>query len=301
MIKKIKVILLIMLSLILTQSLIAKENFTIEQNDEKLELLYFPKKIVTDSAIISRFLAALDIELVGVPSSTTKIPEEYNGVQRIGRSGMPDLEIVKSLKTDLVVSTLYSKPALKPKYDNLNIPSFYLKVDTYDESMEVIEILGKAFHKEEKANAILKDIKHREEILHEKLKDKEPKKIAIIYGNGESFFMTGKNHFLQGLMDKIDCENIVTSIDNSALLKKSVPFSMEQLIKANPDVILRLPTSQTKNGESFEEIFNANPIWKLTKAYKNKKILDIDPTLFRMSAGVNSIDALEELYRYVYE
>ncbi|MDY3060668.1 MAG: ABC transporter substrate-binding protein [Fusobacterium sp.] len=301
MIKKIKIILLIMLSLILTQSLIAKENFTIEQNDEKLELLYFPKKIVTDSAIISRFLAALDIELVGVPSSTTKIPEKYNGVQRIGRSGMPDLEIVKSLKTDLVVSTLYSKPALKPKYDNLNIPSFYLKVDTYDESMEVIEILGKAFHKEEKANAILKDIKHREEILHEKLKDKEPKKIAIIYGNGESFFMTGKNHFLQGLMDKIDCENIVTSIDNSALLKKSVPFSMEQLIKANPDVILRLPTSQTKNGESFEEIFNANPIWKLTKAYKNKKILDIDPTLFRMSAGVNSIDALEELYRYVYE
>jgi iron complex transport system substrate-binding protein len=301
MIKKIKIILLIMLSLILTQSLIAKESFTIEQNDEKLELSYFPKKIVTDSAIISRFLAALDIELVGVPSSTTKIPEKYNGVQRIGRSGMPDLEIVKSLKTDLVVSTLYSKPALKPKYDNLNIPSFYLKVDTYDESMEVIEILGKAFHKEEKANAILKDIKHREEILHEKLKDKEPKKIAIIYGNGESFFMTGKNHFLQGLMDKIDCENIVTSIDNSALLKKSVPFSMEQLIKANPDVILRLPTSQTKNGESFEEIFNANPIWKLTKAYKNKKILDIDPTLFRMSAGVNSIDALEELYRYVYE
>lgn len=301
MIKKIKIILLIMLSLILTQSLIAKENFTIEQNDEKLELSYFPKRIVTDSAIISRFLAALDIELVGVPSSTTKIPEKYNGVQRIGRSGMPDLEIVKSLKTDLVVSTLYSKPALKPKYDNLNISSFYLKVDTYDESMEVIEILGKAFHKEEKANAILKDIKHREEILHEKLKDKEPKKIAIIYGNGESFFMTGKNHFLQGLMDKIDCENIVTSIDNSALLKKSVPFSMEQLIKANPDVILRLPTSQTKNGESFEEIFNANPIWKLTKAYKNKKILDIDPTLFRMSAGVNSIDALEELYRYVYE
>ena len=301
MIKKIKVILLIMLSLTLTQSIMAKDNFTIEQNDEKLELSYFPKKIVTDSAIISRFLAALDIELVGVPSSTTKIPEKYNGVQRIGRSGMPDLEIVKSLKTDLVVSTLYSKPALKPKYDNLNIPSFYLKVDTYDESMEAINILGKAFHKEEKAYAILKDVKNRENILNEKLKGKEPKKIAIIYGNGESFFMTGKNHFLQGLMDKINCENIVTSIDNSALLKKSVPFSMEQLIKANPDVILRLPTSQTKNGESFEEIFNANPIWKLTKAYKNKKILDIDPTLFRMSAGVNSIDALEELYRYVYE
>lgn len=301
MTKKLKFILLLVFSIIFTQNTIAKENFYIKQNSEELNLDYFPKKIVTDSAIVSRFLAALDIELVGVPNSTTKIPEKYKNVQRIGRSGMPDLEIVKALNTDLVVSTLYSKPVLKPKYDNLDIPSFYLKVDTYDESMEAISILGKAFNKEEKANDILKNIKNRENILFEKLKDKEPKKIAIIYGNGESFFMTGKNHFLQGLMDKINCENIVTSIDNSALLKRSVPFSMEQLIKANPDVILRLPTSQTKNGESFEEIFKANPIWKLTKAYKNKKIIDIDPTLFRMSAGVNSIDALEELYRYVYE
>lgn len=301
MIKKLKFILLIVMSIFFAQTLTAKESFYIKQNNEELNLNYFPQKIVTDSAIVSRFLAALDIELVGVPSSTTKIPEKYKTVQRIGRSGMPDLELVRALNTDLVISTLYSKPVLKPKYDNLNIPSFYLKVDTYDESMEAISILGKAFHKEEKANNILKDIKNRENILARKLKNKQSKKIAIIYGNGESFFMTGKNHFLQGLMDKINCENIVTSIDNSALLKRSVPFSMEQLIKANPDVILRLPTSQTKNGESFEEIFKSNPIWKLTKAYKNKKILDIDPTLFRMSAGVNSIDALEELYRYVYE
>lgn len=298
--KKIYNIFLIIFTLLITQ-IVSAENFSIQQGEEKLELNYFPKAVVTDSAIISRFLAALDIDLVGVASSTTKIPAKYDGVPRIGRSGMPDLELVKSLKTDLVISTLYSKPALKPKYDNLNIPSFYMKVDTYDESMQAVAILGKAFHREEKANAILTDVKNREDVLFEKLKNKEKKRIAIIYGNGESFFMTGKNHFLQGLMDKLGCENIVTSIDNSALLKRSIPFSMEQLIKANPDVILRLPTSQTKNGESFEEIFNSNPIWKLTKAYKNNKILDIDPTLFRMSAGVNSIDALEELYKYVYE
>lgn len=298
--KRIYNIFLIIFTLIITQ-IVSAENFSIQQGEEKLELNYFPKAVVTDSAIISRFLAALDIDLVGVASSTTKIPAKYDDVPRIGRSGMPDLELVKSLKTDLVISTLYSKPALKPKYDNLNIPSFYMKVDTYDESMEAVAILGKAFHREEKANAILTDVKNREDVLFEKLKNKEKKRIAIIYGNGESFFMTGKNHFLQGLMDKLGCENIVTSIDNSALLKRSIPFSMEQLIKANPDVILRLPTSQTKNGESFEEIFNSNPIWKLTKAYKNNKILDIDPTLFRMSAGVNSIDALEELYKYVYE
>ena len=278
-----------------------KEKFAIHQENERLELDYFPKAIVTDSAIISRFLAALNIDLVGVASSTTKIPEKYDNTPRIGRSGIPDLELVKVLKTDLVISTVYSKPALKPKYDNLNIPSFYMKVDTYDESMKAIEILGKAFHKTEEAKVILEDVKKREEVLNEKLKGKDKKRVAILYGNGESFFMTGKNHFLQGLMDKIGCENVVTSIDNSALLKRSVPFSMEQLIKANPDVILRLPTSQTKNGEGFEEVFSSNPIWKLTKAYKNNKILDIDPTLFRMSAGVNSIDALEELYRYVYE
>ena len=292
--KKVYIILTAVFLLVIGNISFGKEKFSIHQGEEDLQLDYFPKAVVTDSAIISRFLAALDIDLVGVASSTTKIPEKYDDVPRIGRSGIPDLELVKALRTDLVISTIYSKPALKPKYDNLNIPSFYMKVDTYDESMKAIEILGKAFHKDKEAKAILDDVKRREKILAEKLKGKEKKRIAILYGNGESFF-------LQGLMDKIGCENVVTSIDNSALLKRSVPFSMEQLIKANPDVILRLPTSQTKNGEGFEEIFSSNPVWKLTKAYKNNKILDIDPTLFRMSAGVNSIDALEELYRYVYE
>lgn len=299
--KKVYIILTAVFLLVIGNISFGKEKFSIHQGEEDLQLDYFPKAVVTDSAIISRFLAALDIDLVGVASSTTKIPEKYDDVPRIGRSGIPDLELVKALRTDLVISTIYSKPVLKPKYDNLNIPSFYMKVDTYDESMKAIEIMGKAFHKDKEAKAILDDVKRREKILAEKLKGKEKKRIAILYGNGESFFMTGKNHFLQGLMDKIGCENVVTSIDNSALLKRSVPFSMEQLIKANPDVILRLPTSQTKNGEGFEEIFSSNPVWKLTKAYKNNKILDIDPTLFRMSAGVNSIDALEELYRYVYE
>ena len=113
--------------------------------------------------------------------------------------------------------------------------------------------------------------------------------------------MTGKEHFLEELIEKIGCENVVTSLDKKATKKKSVPFSLEQLVLLNPDVILIMPNSKTKNGEVFKESFKTNSVWQLTTAYKNQAIHIIDPTLFRMSAGVNSIDALEELYRYVYE
>lgn len=277
------------------------EGFYIRQGDEELRLDYTPKKIITDSAILSRFFDALDIDLVGVPNSSTKIPERYKDVERIGKAGIPDLEKVKALGTDLVVATLFSKPTIKPKYDMLNIPSFYMDVETYGESKEAVEILGKAFDREEKAQEILKEWERREKILQEKVENRKGKKIAIIYGNGESFFMTGKEHFLEELIEKIGCENVVTSLDKKATEKKSVPFSLEQLVLLNPDVILIMPNSKTKNGEVFKESFKTNSIWQLITAYKNQAIHIIDPTLFRMSAGVNSIDALEELYRYVYE
>ncbi|MCI7665634.1 iron ABC transporter [Fusobacterium mortiferum] len=277
------------------------EGFYIRQGDEELRLDYTPKKIITDSAILSRFFDALDIDLVGVPNSSTKIPERYKDVERIGKAGIPDLEKVKALGTDLVVATLFSKPTIKPKYDMLNIPSFYIDVETYGESKEAVEILGKAFDREEKAQEILKEWERREKILQEKVENRKGKKIAIIYGNGESFFMTGKEHFLEELIEKIGCENVVTSLDKKATEKKSVPFSLEQLVLLNPDVILIMPNSKTKNGEVFKESFKTNSIWQLITAYKNQAIHIIDPTLFRMSAGVNSIDALEELYRYVYE
>lgn len=277
------------------------EGFYIKQGDEELRLDYTPKKIITDSAILSRFFDALDIDLVGVPNSSTKIPERYKDVERIGKAGMPDLEKVKAIGTDLVVATLFSKPTIKPKYDMLNIPSFYIDVETYGESKEAVEILGKAFNREEKAQEILKEWERREKVLQEKVENRKGKKIAIIYGNGESFFMTGKEHFLEELIEKIGCENVVTSLDKKATEKKSVPFSLEQLVLLNPDVILIMPNSKTKNGEVFKESFKTNSVWQLTTAYKNQAIYIIDPTLFRMSAGVNSIDALEELYRYVYE
>lgn len=277
------------------------ERFYIEQGDEKLTLNYTPKNIVTDSAILSRFFDALGIELVGVPNSTTKIPDRYSDTARIGRAGMPDLELIKALHTDLVVGTIFSKPTLKPKYDNLKIPSFYLDVDSYDKSKEAVSVLGKAFGKEKEAKKIISDWERREDIIIKKASQQTPKNIAIIYGNGESFFMTGKQHFLEELIEKINCNNIVTKLDSKAAQKKSVPFSLEQLLLLNPDVILILPNSQTKNGELFKESFERNSAWKYTNAYKNGRIEIIDPTLFRMSAGVNSIDALEELYKYVYE
>lgn len=296
--KKIKLIFIFLLTTFL---LFGENKFYIKQGDEELRLDYVPQKVITDSAILSRFFDALEIDLAGVPNSSTKIPARYNESERIGKAGMPDLEKVKALGTDLVVATLFSKPTIKPKYDMLNIPSFYMEVETYEESKEAVKILGTAFHKEKEANRILEDWNNREGKLAEKVSRQKGKKIAIIYGNGESFFMTGKEHFLEELIEKINCENVVTSLDKKATEKKSVPFSLEQLVLLNPDIILIMPNSKTKNGELFRESFKTNSIWKLTKAYQNNAIHIIDPTLFRMSAGVNSIDALEELYKYVYE
>ena len=73
------------------------EEFILEQGENKLILNKIPKRIATDSAIVSRVLDVLEIDLVGAPTSMTKIPTRYDNSVKIGRAGSADYEKMKSL------------------------------------------------------------------------------------------------------------------------------------------------------------------------------------------------------------
>lgn len=275
----------------------------VESDGREVILEKFPEKIVTDSAISARFLAALDVDLVGVPTSSTQMPEKYKDVAKVGRAGSPDYEVIKNLGTELVVSTEASKKGTLQKYDELNIPIMYLKIDKYEQVKDTIDKVGKLLNKEEKCNEILKDMNKREDAIKAKVKDKDTKKVMVIYGNGEGFNALTDDHFIGSLFEKLKVENITSTMGNiKANGNNGVPFSNEQVLEFDPEYILRLSNGNNEASlKAFNDEFEKNTIWSQTKAFKEKKVIDLDPTLFRMSSGVNSIDALENLYELLYE
>lgn len=273
------------------------EEFILEQGENKLILNKIPKRIATDSAIVSRVLDVLEIDLVGAPTSMTKIPTRYDNSVKIGRAGSADYEKMKSLDLDLVISTTFAEFSSKERYEELNIPVFYIDLESYQSSKESLGMLGKAFKKENISNRILKDIEVREKRIIEKAKQKTPKRIAVLYNLDSTVSIIAKDHFVSELIHKINCINVSDEVEGKVNTRAQIiPFSAEKLVYLNPDFILKIAPDELN-----EDLLEGNELLKATNAYKNNKILNISSTLFRMSSGVNGIEALEELYKIVYE
>lgn len=62
-----------------------------------------PEKIVTASVPLTEMLHLLDITPVGVPTSTNPIPADFDSITKIGSPMSPDLEVISSLQSDLIL------------------------------------------------------------------------------------------------------------------------------------------------------------------------------------------------------
>lgn len=72
------------------------------------------QRIVATSAAITEIFDKLDINLVGVPKTETKLPERYNKVTKIGSPMKPSIEKIASLNPTHV----YAVSTLKDQYDD---------------------------------------------------------------------------------------------------------------------------------------------------------------------------------------
>ena len=92
-------------------------------------------RIVATSPATADICDRLELDLVGVCSSTlSTIPERYKDVTQIGTAMSPDLEILKSLKPDYVLSPSSLQSDLQPKYESIGVNSIFLNLKSVEGS-----------------------------------------------------------------------------------------------------------------------------------------------------------------------
>lgn len=291
-----KLIIYIFSCFFLFSACIKEENKSSISTDNKI------LKIATDSAVTAKLCYELEIPLVAVPISQHPIPKELEHLPKIGRAAAPDYEKIIELGINQIVSTTFIKPSTQLKYKELGISVLYLNFHSYEDTKDTIKLLGKTFDREKQAERILSDIEKREDVIRKKVKDKPRKKVAMIYGFDNRYSLAGKNHYVHSLLKILNCDNAASSIQNKLFTKGLIPIDLEALIELNPDIVLRLYIGKNSmSKENFDREFNNNSPLKETTAFKTNMIIEADPNLLRMSPGVNSIDSLEKLYKYIYE
>lgn len=249
-------------------------------------------RLVATSPAVVQICNRLDLDLVGICQSTSDLPERYDGVTTVGMAMNPDLEIIKSLDPDYILSPATLQNDLQPKYASIGVSSLFLNLKSVEGMYASIEGLGEKFGREEEAAVMLEEFDSFMTEFAEKNAGKESPKVLVLMGLPGSYIIATDNSYVGSLVKFAGGTNVYGDGDGQEFLFANT----EDMKTKEPDVILRaahgLPEEARK---MFAEEFSTNDIWQHFKAVQEGRVYDLDSNLFNMSANFSYEEALKAL------
>ena len=255
-------------------------------------------RIVATSPAAVDICDKLELDLVGVCSSTlSTIPERYQDVTTVGTAMSPDLEILKSLNPDYVISPNSLQSDLQPKYASIEVNSLFLNLRSVEGMYASIEGLGEKFDREEQAQALVEEYQQFIEEYRSQNEGKESPTVLVLMGLPGSYIVATESSYVGNLVKLAGGVNVYGDGDGQEFLTANT----EDMKTKEPDISLRAAHALPEDVvEMFQDEFETNDIWKHFEAVQEGRVYDLPYDLFGMSAKFNYPDALEELQPLLY-
>lgn len=255
-------------------------------------------RIVSTTVALTEIMDALELDLIGVPTSYKDLPERYAEATEVGMAAEPDMELIKSLKPTEVLSatTLQHEFNLDPVFENADVPVSFVNMESIDGMYKGIHDLGEKYDRTAQAEAIVEDFKSKLTAIENKVAEKESPTVLILLGIPGSYRVATEHSYIGDLVKRVGGINAIQGED-----VEFVSSNTEYLQQSNPDVILRashgMPDEVVK---MFDKEFKENDIWQHFKAVENDRVYDLEETRFGTTANLAAVDALEELLEMLY-
>lgn len=273
------------------------EQEAVEAAKEKVAALPDEPRIVATSPAVAQICDRLDLDLVGVCSTTVStIPERYEGLTEVGTAMAPDMEVMASLAPDWILSPSSLQSDLQPKYEAINTDWAFLNLKSVFGMYQSIEELGEIFDRQEEAEEMVTEFEDFYAEYQGKNEGKESPDVLVLMGLPGSYIIATENSYVGSLVEMAGGNNVYAGSDEEFLT-----VNTEDMKTREPDVILcaahAMPEQVT---EMFREDFATNDIWKHFKAVQEGKVYNLSYEYFGMSATFDYPEALEELQGYLY-
>lgn len=253
-------------------------------------------RIVSTTVAITQIMDALEIDLVGVPTSVKVLPERYDGVTRVGNPMSPDMELVKSLNPTEILSVTTLQYDLEPVFEKVQLDAQFLDLTSLEDMKAEIIKLGEKYSRTEQAHQITQRFDTILQQMTSKVQEEEKPTVLILLGVPGSYLVATEHSYIGDLVRLLGGKNIVSG-ENVEYLASNTEYLQE----ANPDVILRaahgMPEEVVK---MFDEEFKTNDIWKHFKAVQTGRVYDLEERLFGTTANLAVGEALEALFPMLY-
>lgn len=235
------------------------------------------------------FALGMGEALVG-RTTACNYPPDAAEVQVVGAYMRPDLERLIALKPDLVLTTKSgSTRAYADRLEQLGIPVFVSDTKTIEEVFDLSRKVGRLLGKDDKAADLVASLQRKRNRLKGLLKCDHKPTLLLAVGI-KPLFVAGGGSFLGSLLKEVGCVNIAGDLGIDY-----PKFSIEEVIRRNPDVILVL----NKECSSDESCLGPWKRYRSLDAVKRGRVAQIDADLVARP-GPRCVQALEHLINAIH-
>lgn len=253
--------------------------------------------VVVSSVAIVEILDAMNIPMVGVPTSSYILPESVADATEIGNPMSPDMEVITSLEPDYIISVNSLEADLGDQFKATGATTYFADLSSYDGLKTTITDLGALFGTEDAASAVIAGLEEKEANVEAEVEGKEAPSVLIIFGAGDSFMAASDSTYVGDLVRLAGGVNVVTDAPSGFS-----PIDMEYLAEQNPDYILLMAHANPEESlKALQDEFDTNEAWQNFDAVTNDRVYALETGYFGMSANLQAGDALEKLVEILYQ
>lgn len=244
----------------------------VDQAGREVVIEHEAKSLVSSYYITTTVLLALDLkdEIKGVESNPEKrniyslcAPELFE-VTQVGSPKNFDIEACALVKPDLVILPLRAKDMVEP-LEELGITVLVVNPESQDDVIEMINLIGKATGRTDKAQELIDYIQSKIDFLQKTL-DKVETPTVYLGGNSSFFSTASKGMYQNDLITLAGGKNVAGEIDDTYW----VEVNYEQILGWNPEYIVMASDASY----SMEEIQGDENL-ELCQAIGNNKVYKI--------------------------
>ncbi|MDR0194721.1 MAG: ABC transporter substrate-binding protein [Myroides sp.] len=216
------------------------------------------------------------------PNYLSKYADNSNIVD-VGSFMQPNYEKVSSVEPDLIImSNWFDKDY--PEFAKI-APTIGLGIagsNYLNSTKENLKVIGTVFHQEEKATDLINAIDAKVEEMKPLIEKSNDKALLILYNN-KSYSTFGVDSRYGFMFKELGVKSAAPEIEGSS--DHGNIISSEFILEHNPDIIYIIDRGAVMDNTIAEKAEVENPLIQKTNAYKNGKIIYLDPNAWYLGGG----------------
>lgn len=228
------------------------------------------------------------------PAGTENLPS-------VGPVYMVNVEEVLSLGADLVIAQIGVQNQVIQLLNESGVPTIALSTRTYDEVIEDFNTIGKIVDNTDGVDKIISEMENKKQTIVENLPE-ESKKVVILYVTSKEVSVKLENSIAGNVASILELQNVAEGVMPKSMGGETTPFSLEEIISFNPDVIMvtTMVSSKEQAEATIENQIENSPAWSELEAVKSGSIYYLPQKYFLYNPGADFVDGIEYMAKLVY-